>query len=266
MSDGKLVALVTGGNRGIGLEIGRQLARKGITVVLGSRDAQAGREAARALAAEGLPVEHGQLDVSSEASIDALAGEIQARHAGLDVLVNNAGIAMDGFDAEVARRTLDVNFFGSLRVTDRFLPMLRAGARVVLLSSGLGRTNDLPAALRARLKAKNMVRADLVALMRSFVADVAAGTHAAAGWPSSAYRVSKMGVNALAGVLARELAADPRKILVNAACPGWVRTAMGGAGAPRSVEEGARTPVWLATLPEGGARGGVFSDEQPSDW
>jgi carbonyl reductase 1 len=102
--------------------------------------------------------------------------------------------------------------------------------------------------------------------MRSFVDGVAAGTHAAAGWPSSAYRVSKMGVNALAGVLARELAGDPRKILVNAACPGWVRTAMGGAGAPRSVEEGARTPVWLATLPEGGPQGGVFADEQPSDW
>jgi carbonyl reductase 1 len=266
MSEGKRVALVTGANRGIGREIGRQLARRGFTVVLGSRALAAGHDAAEGLAREGLDAEAGQLDVADAASIEALAVAIDARHGGLDVLVNNAGIAMNGFNAEVARQTLDVNFFGALRVTDRFLPLLRAGGRIVMLSSGLGSTTDLPPPLRARLHAPDLTRADLIALLHSFVDAVAAGTHTAAGWPSSAYRVSKMGLNALTAVLAREIRSDARGILVNAAEPGWVRTAMGGAGAPRTVEQGAQTAVFLATLPAGGPQGGVFADERPSAW
>src|SRR5262249_47369027 len=106
----------------------------------------------------------------------------------------------------------------------------------------------------------------LIALMESFVRDVAAGDHAKKGWPSSAYSVSKVGMNALVRVLARDLEGDPRKILVNSANPGWVRTAMGGASAPRSIEHGARTPVWLATLPDDGPSGGFFYDERKVDW
>ena len=96
--------------------------------------------------------------------------------------------------------------------------------------------------------------------------DVAAGRHRKEGWPSSAYGVSKAAINALALVLARDLEGDPRRILVNSVCPGWVRTRMGGAGAPLSVEDGARTIVWAAMLPEGGPTGGFFRDEAPASW
>jgi carbonyl reductase 1 len=146
------------------------------------------------------------------------------------------------------------------------LPLLRRGGRVVMVTSGLGNTDDLPDALRNRLKAPDLSRAELISLMRGFIDGVAAGTHASAGWPSSAYRVSKMGLNALTQILGRELAGDARGILVNAASPGWVRTRMGGEGAPRSIEEGAETPVWLALQPEGEPQGGVFSDRRPSAW
>jgi carbonyl reductase 1 len=135
-----------------------------------------------------------------------------------------------------------------------------------MLGSGLGHTGRLPDALRLRIKAADLSRAELTTLMHDFVDAVAVGSYLAAGWPSSAYSVSKMGIAALAGVLARELAADPRGILVNTACPGWVRTAMGGKSAPRSVEQGAETPVWLALLPDGGPQGGVFEDKRPAEW
>jgi carbonyl reductase 1 len=173
---------------------------------------------------------------------------------------------MRGFDANVAKKTLDVNFFGALHVTEALLPKMRPGGRIVMVSSGLGQISCVSSALRKRLLEPALTKDELVRLMESFVRDVANGTHAAHGWPSSAYSVSKVGMNALVRVLARELADDPRRILVNSANPGWVRTDMGGASAPRSVEHGARTPVWLATLPAGGPTGGFFYDEKPQDW
>jgi carbonyl reductase 1 len=202
------------------------------------------------------------LDVTSDADVRALA----ARVGEVDVLVNNAGISMRGFDANVARKTLDVNFFGALRVTDALLPKMGMGGRIVMVSSGLGDLSCVSSELSARFLDPTLTRDRLRELMESFVRDVAAGTHAREGWPSSAYSVSKVGMNAFVRVLAKELAGDPRKILVNSANPGWVRTAMGGASAPRSVEQGARTPVWLATLPDGGPTGGFFHDERKVPW
>jgi NAD(P)-dependent dehydrogenase (short-subunit alcohol dehydrogenase family) len=169
-------------------------------------------------------------------------------------------VALKGFDAEVARMTVDVNFFGPLHLTDALLPLMRHNARIVMMTSGLGDPAILSKDLRARLTAPDLSRRALVLLMQKFVADVRNGTHTAEGWPSSAYGVTKIGLNALTRVLARELSGDPRRILCNAASPGWVRTDMGGAHAPRSVEKGAETPVWLALLPEGGPQGGIFYD------
>ncbi len=259
------VAVVSGANRGIGLEISRQLAQRGVHVVLTSRDASAGEEARHALFGEGLAVSWQPLDVCDEESRDALAEALAREHGGIDILVNNAGIVMDGFDGRVARRTIDTNFFGSLAVTDRLLPLMRDAGRIVMLSSGMGDRSSLSSELQARFR-EPMDRATLCDWMNRFVDDVAAGRHSAAGWPSSAYRVSKIGINKLVETLAAELAGDPRRILVNAACPGWVRTRMGGPSAPRSVEQGARTPVWLALLDDGGPSGGFFRDEQPADW
>ncbi len=261
------LALVTGANRGIGLEITRQLARKGLHVILTSRDPQKGQAAAAELHRDHPHITYHPLDVTDPQSIKALADHIKTHHTGLDILINNAGIALQGFDAEVARATIEANFFGPLRVTDALLPHLRQQARIVMVSSGLGDRGRLsgPAA-QSFAHPETMTRDETIALMRKFIDDVAAGTHTKAGWPSSAYSVSKIGLNALTAAIGRELAQDDRGILCNAVCPVWVRTDMGGPSAPRSVEQGAETPVWLALLPSDGPQGGVFRDKAPAPW
>jgi NAD(P)-dependent dehydrogenase (short-subunit alcohol dehydrogenase family) len=246
----KRVAVVTGANRGIGAEIASQLGEREIRVVATSREPRPG---------------FATLDVTRQDSIDAFAARVSTE-GGADILVNNAGISVEGFDAKIARQTLDVNFFGTLRVTDAILPAMRPGGRIVMVSSGMGELSHVRGPARADIENPSLTRAALIALMETFLSDVAAGADAHRGWPSNAYSVSKVGMNALVRVLARELAGDPRRILVNAACPGWVRTRMGGRSAPRSVEMGARTPVWLALLPEGGPNGGFFRDERPIPW
>jgi len=246
------IAVVTGANRGIGAAIAADLRRNGLRVVATSREPREGFE---------------PLDVTRAEAIDAFAAALQSREpGGIDAIVNNAGTSLDGFNADVARRTLDANFFGAMRVTDALLPLLRPGGRIVMVSSAMGELSSVGPELRTRFLDPALARDELVALMEAFVRDVAAGEHARRGWPSSAYRVSKVGMNALTRVLARDLADDPRRILVNAACPGWVKTRMGGPSAPRSVEEGADTPVWLALLPEGGPTGGFFRDRRRVAW
>ena len=255
------VALVTGATRGIGEAIARQLARQGHRVIVAGRDVEVGEKVAREL---GGGATFHALDVTDAASIERIADDLKA---GLDVLVNNAGASFDGFDADVARRTLDVNFTGMMRLTDRLLPSLRPKARVVMVSSGMGAVSSLGTELRTEILSPSLDRTQLVAFVDRFVDDVEAKRHDERGWPSNAYRVSKIAMNAYVRILARELAGDPRKILVNAACPGWVRTAMGGSGAPRSPAEGATTPVWLALLPAEDTRsGGLYRDEHAVDW
>ena len=245
------IAVVTGANRGIGEEIARELAARGLRVLRGSRKPGAG---------EGFV----SLDVTDAADIAALVRSTEAT--GVDVLVNNAGASFDGFDAKVAQRTLEVNFFGALHLTDALLPTMRAGGRVVMVSSGMGKLSCLGRDLRARFEAETLDRNGLLELMNEFVRDVADGTYDRRGWPANAYSVSKVGMNALVRILARELVGDSRRILVNSANPGWVKTRMGGRSAPRTVEHGARTPVYLALLPEGGPTGGFFHNERPTDW
>jgi carbonyl reductase 1 len=242
------IAVVTGANRGIGREIATQLVAKGVRLLAAAREPGAGDVT---------------LDVTRKDQIDALSERLEE---GFDILVNNAGVSLHGFDAQTARRTLDVNFFGAMNVTDALMPRLRDGGRIVMVSSGMGALSVVGPALRARFESPALSRRELVELMESFLRAVADGTHTADGWPSNAYSVSKVGLNALTRVLSRELAGDPRGLLVNSACPGWVRTKMGGPSAPRSPEEGARTPVWLATLPPGGPTGGFFRDERPIPW
>lgn len=256
MSESRL-AVVTGANRGIGHEIARQLVKQGLRVVASARDPQAGSKAAAEIGALFAP-----LDVASAASIDAFIDDVVKKDGGLDVFVANAGAAFDGFNADIARRTLDINFYGAMRMTDKLIPLFRPGARIVMVSSGMGELSCLGPALREQFAAPNLDRSHLVALVERFITEVGAGIHNQSGFPSSAYRVSKVALNAYVRILGRELASDPRKILVNAVCPGWVKTRMGGAGAPTSVEDGASTPVWLATLPDGGPSGGFFRNKQ----
>ncbi|AKT40241.1 SDR family oxidoreductase [Chondromyces crocatus] len=261
------IALITGGNRGIGYEVGRQLGQRGVEVILTSRDDAAGRTACDELLAEGVSARHHRLDVTRDDSVQDLAAWVKAELGGLDILVNNAGIVFQGFDAEIARQTIDTNFFGPLRVTEALLPLLRPSGRIVMISSGLGDRSKLGPERRARFETPSRLTRDaLIAEMRAFVAAVAAGRHEAEGWPSSAYAVSKIGLNVLTDLVGQELAAADRGILCNAVCPGWVRTDMGGPNAHRSVEEGADTPVWLAISPDVTAQGAVFRDRKPYAW
>lgn len=263
----KRTAVVTGANRGIGLAICQMLADKGLHVVLTSREEAKGRAACDALLREKRHVSYHPLDVTKSESVAALAEHLKGTYGGLDVLINNAGVSLEGFNADVARNTLEVNFFGPLRTTDGLLSIMRPEGRIVMVTSGLGDRSALSGPLAARFAhPETMKRDELIGLMQKFVEDVAAGEHTSAGWPSSAYRVSKIGLNALTAIFGRELAGDARGILCNAVCPGWVRTDMGGASAPRSVEQGAETPVFLALLGKGGAQGSVFRDKAEVPW
>jgi len=252
-------ALVTGGNRGLGLETVRQLGTAGYRVILTARDPAAGGAAANEADATFRP-----LDVTDADSIATLVDGLAGEGVRLDVLVNNAAIALHGFDADVARRTIDANVYGPLRMSDALLPLIPNGGTIVMVSSGVGELAGLPPRLRERFAAPDIGRGDVLALVEDFVAAVAEDRYREAGWPGSAYRVSKVALNALTRALAAELA--PQRIKVNAACPGWVRTRMGGASAPRTVDQGAASIVWAATLPEDGPTGGFYRDGRKIMW
>ena len=236
MSAGPRIALVSGGNRGIGYEICRQLAKQGVAVVLTARDAAKGKAAAKTLAAEGLDVEFHRLDVTSCRSIRACVAAVAERRGRIDVLVNNAGVLIDPRGSrfldsklDTYRDTLEANLFGPLQLAQAVVPLMKANryGRIVNLSSGLGQLSDM-------------------------------------GAGSPAYRVSKTALNALTRILAAEF--KENNVLVNAMCPGWVKTGMGGEGATRTPEEAADTAVWLATLPDDGPTGGFFRDRKPIAW
>jgi NAD(P)-dependent dehydrogenase (short-subunit alcohol dehydrogenase family) len=227
-------ALVTGGNRGIGLEVCRQLAATGLRVILTARNGARADAAAAALAGSG-DVVAATLDVTDEHSVSTLAADLSRRGLQVDVLVNNAAVLVGESIAvlETAgddlRATFETNLFGVVLVSQAFVPgmIARRYGRVVNVSSQAGQLLSM-------------------------------GTYA------PAYSMSKAALNAFTRQLAG--AAHGRNVLVNSADPGWVRTAMGGPSAPRSVEQGADTLVWLATLPATGPTGGFFSDRKPIDW
>jgi NAD(P)-dependent dehydrogenase (short-subunit alcohol dehydrogenase family) len=228
------IAIVTGANRGIGLEIARQLAHQGMTVILGSRDLQKGEAAAAELANEGLQVLPRQLDVTDFDSITRLAVQVEQEFGRLDVLVNNAGILYDTWqkpstaDLDTVQEALDTNLLGVWRMCKAFVPLLRRSqhGRIANVSSG-------------------------------------AGAIASMDDSTPAYSVSKAGLNAFTRTLAAELKRDG--ILVNAICPGWVATDMGGAGG-RPAEDGAASVVWAVMLPDDGPSGGFFRDGKPLSW
>ncbi|MEQ4719105.1 SDR family oxidoreductase [Nonomuraea sp. B19D2] len=225
-----MIALVTGGNRGIGREVCRQLAALGHTVLLTARSPEAAEIAARELEGDVVPL---RLDVTSEADI-AGAAAVAERYGRLDVLVNNAAITYDTWqsgvsaDLDVVRETAETNLYGPWRLIQELLPLLRESAhpRIVNVSS-----------------------------------EAASLTNMGGGTP--AYGTTKVALNALTRMLAAELRGDG--VLVNAICPGWVATDMGGPGG-RPVLEGAAGIVWAATLPDDGPTGGFFRDGRPLPW
>jgi NAD(P)-dependent dehydrogenase (short-subunit alcohol dehydrogenase family) len=240
--------LITGANRGIGQQVARVLAGDGWDVLVGSRDKKKGEATAARLRKDtGGRLKAVELDVTSDASVAAAAQKLRDGAIKLDALVNNAGVYGVARGPDGVVLTLETNFFGPLRVTEAMLPLLRDGATITNVTSGLGGLENLDPA-HAKRMANVQTRDALVALVREFVAS-------GNGWGTDAYGVSKAALNALTRILAAELA--PRHIRVNATCPGWVRTDMGGRGATRSVEQGAASVLWGVTATESG---GVFRD------
>jgi len=260
------VAVVTGANRGLGLETARELAMRGYRVWLTGRDAQLAEQAAVTLRAQQLEVQAASLDVTNHALVAAFAARMVGEPP-IDALVNNAGASFNGFDARVAAQTLDANYRGAVRVTDALWPRLSPAANIVMVSSGMGELSHFSAGLQKRFLNAELTRAQVEELAAEFVSAVSTGNHTAAGFPSNAYSVSKALLNAFTRVLAREIGAGSRR--VNAVCPGWVKTRMGGSSAPRSLEQGASGIVWAATLAGDSARkaqGGFFRDAKAIAW
>ena len=237
------IALVTGANRGIGREVSRQLAAKGVLVIMGARERERGEKAVAEMKALGLPAEFVQLDVTSQSSVEKAAAEVERRHGRLDILVNNAGIALDWFPpseltADAFQETFETNVFGAFRVSKAFLPLLKKSkrGRIVNVSSRLG-SLSVNAAPNNSLAVRNQLLA---------------------------YSASKAALNMITIQFANLLKGTGIK--VNSGNPGFTATDMNQHKGTKTVEQGAATPVRLALLPDDGPSGGVFSDEGPEPW
>lgn len=298
-------ALVTGANKGIGLATVRNLALQypssalsqngtvPLLIYLTARDQQRGEAAlasleddpslkkAGALARDGglSTIKYRPLDISREDSIQAMtdflssSSEEEGGGGALDLVVNNAGIALQGFDANVVQTTLHTNYTNTTLAVRSFLPLLRkspsasAGhARLVNVTSMSGELNSkYSSGIASRFRATQTV-ADVDNLLASFKAAVDRGTHTDEGWPSAAYAVSKSGVTAMTRAIAREERDAGTGVLVNCCCPGWVKTDMTRGSGSKTADQGAMTPVMLALSDLGGVSGEYWQHEKIKKW
>jgi len=258
------VAVVTGSNKGIGYGIVRSLCKKfdGI-VYLTSRDVGRGQEAVKKLEAEGLKPSFHQLDIGSKASVEALRDYMKEKHGGIDVLVNNVGIAFKQAATEPfgvqATVTLKTNYWDTKQACDVLFPVLKAGARVVNVSSSAGflglldktENKAASAALKAKLASRELEISELDALMKQFEEAANAGTHLDIGWRNSTYGASKIGMSALSRIQNRELAKDTSRpdMIVNHVHPGYVDTDMTSHKGHLTLDQGAESAVYAALLP-----------------
>uniref|UniRef100_A0A1I8G5G5 carbonyl reductase (NADPH) n=2 Tax=Macrostomum lignano TaxID=282301 RepID=A0A1I8G5G5_9PLAT len=257
MASALKVAVVTGSNKGIGFAIVEQLCKQlgsSWAVYLTSRDKARGADALSQLKKRGVEPRFHQLDIDSQESVDRLAAYLKGTYGGLDILVNNAAIAYKGDStapfAEQAEVTIATNFWNTLRVCDALFPLLKPHARVVHLCSSVSdmALNKASPELQKKLT-QPMSLDEVKQLMSDFVARAKAGTVQEAGWPQTAYGVSKVGVRLMTYAQARDIKGDD--IVINCCCPGYVDTDMTSHKGPKTIYEGADTPVYLATLPPG---------------
>jgi len=270
------VAVVTGSNKGIGLAIVRSLCKKYEGhVYLTSRNEERGKEAIKLLESEGLSPKFHQLDIDDKASIEKLRDYMVSAYNGVDVLINNAGIAFKGADttpfgtqAEVTIRT---NYFSTLDASNILVPIVKSSGRVVNVSSMTSASNIKKCSpeLQQLFRSTTITEDQLSEKMNEFIKCAKEGTHQNAGYPNTAYGVSKIGVTVMTFIHARRLKEQGKNdILLNCCCPGWVRTDMAGPKAPKTPDEGAETPVYLALLPQGsaGPHGKYLSDKTVHEW
>jgi len=263
------VAVVTGGNRGIGFEVVRKLAQvDGLHTIFTARNPEASKGALEAIRKEfpKASVELTQLNLDEDASIEEFAKKIEANHAKLDILVNNAAIAYrtasDTPNPEQAKNTLYTNFFQTIKFTDELMPLLKKaeGARIVNVASQSGSSAfaGLSKELQGKWKKPDMNRKDVFDLVAEFTDAVNADEVESRGWKRNNYGTSKLALIAITEVLAKE---NP-DVMINSMCPGWCATDMGTSAAPRSAEQGADTIVFLTTSPEVKESGAFWHDRK----
>ncbi|XP_043941461.1 carbonyl reductase [NADPH] 1-like [Protopterus annectens] len=274
----KKVAVVTGANQGIGFAILKGLCKHPYPgdVILTSRNEQAGQIAVDELKKEGLTALFHRLDVTDRESIEKLRDYLVKNYGGLDVLVNNAGTSFKANAPEPfavqAEITMNTNFFGTLQASKILLPILKPESRVVNISSIFSKDymSHCSPELQAKFHSKTITEEELVSLMSSYLEAAKVGDHVAKGWPNMSYAVSKIGVTVMTQIHARQISAErpADNILVNCCCPGYVRTSLTGPNAPKSPEEGAETPLFLALLPASsqGPHGEFMSEKKLVEW
>jgi carbonyl reductase 1 len=284
------IGVVTGANKGVGLGAVRQLAlqypkspinNKGrLLLYLTARDESRGKDAlaqlqadeqlkkAKALTADGglAEIRFAPLDIGSKDSVETFFRHLKKEHPdGIDFIINNAAIAMDGFDINVVKTTLGINYYATLHETLAVADLIRPGGRIVNVASTSGFLNKYAPDIKKRFIAASTID-DATALMEEFTAAVADGTHAKKGWPSAAYAVSKAGVIAMTRALAQRFEREGRDLTINSCCPGWVVTDMTKGKGHKTWDQGAQTPIMLATEDIGGRNGGFWRDEKEIDW
>ncbi|KAF2226453.1 hypothetical protein BDZ85DRAFT_315972 [Elsinoe ampelina] len=285
------VAAVTGANKGIGLAIVRQLALQypqspfhsgSFLIYLTARSAERGAEAvktinndpqlkeAKVLAQDGgdTTIKFKALDISNTMSIRDFAESLHKDHPdGIDFVINNAGIAMEGFDANVVKTTLETNYYGTLEATQTLLPIIKKGGRLVNVASMSGHLNKYSNDVR-----KNFISAaetgvpECTSMMETFKQAVSDGKEKELGWPPAAYAVSKAGEIAFTKAIAKEQAANGKDVLINACCPGFVNTDMTKGRGQKTPDQGALTPVMLALHDIKGKTGEFWQSEKMIEW
>jgi carbonyl reductase 1 len=199
--------------------------------------------------------------VTDSSSVNSLAEHLKSTHTdGIDFIINNAGIAMDGFDANVVKTTLNCNYYSTLSACHTLLPLLKPSGRMVNVASTSGSLKKYSSVIRDRFLASK-TESDITSIMQDFQSAVEAGEENEKGFPSAAYAVSKAGLIGGTRALARE-----SKVLVNSCCPGYVNTDMSKGNGTKTPDEGAQTPVWLAIQDFGGKSGAFYRDEKEIEW